>query len=66
MKGIDFMEIKKIKAGLYVTSDGNYTIEKDGCFWYAYDTETGSSVVDSEDSFRLIKQSLLSYLKSAY
>lgn len=56
------MKFKKIQAGLYVTSDGNYTIEKDGSFWYAYDSETGSSVVDCEDSFRLIKQSLSAYL----
>lgn len=56
------LELKKIKAGLYVTDDGDYTIEKDGCYWYAYNSETGSSVVDSEDSFRLIKESLSAYL----
>lgn len=56
------LQVKKIKAGLYFTTDGDYTIEKDGCYWYAYDSETGSSVVDSEDSFRLIKESLSAYL----
>ena len=52
------MKLKKIRAGLYTTADGNYTIEKDGRFWYAYNSKTGSSVVDSEDSFRLIRESL--------
>lgn len=54
--------IKKISAGEYVTSDGKITIEKDGGYWYASDTKTGQSVVDSERTLREIKASLEGYL----
>lgn len=52
------MKIEKIRTGEYVTSDGKITIEKDGGYWYAYDTKTGQSVVDSERTLREIKASL--------
>ncbi len=52
------LELKKIKAGEYTTLDGKYVIEKEEGFWYTYDAETGTSIVDSESTFRQIRESL--------
>ena len=56
------MNLKRIKSGFYITEDGKYTIEKDGGFWYAYDTQTGQSVVDCERTFALIKESFARFI----
>ena len=56
------LQLKKISTGEYVTSDGKITVEKDGNYWYASDTKTGQSVVDSERTLREIKASLEGYL----
>lgn len=56
------LQLKKINTGEYVTSDGKITVEKDGGYWYACDTKTGQSVVDSERTLREIKESLEGYL----
>ena len=52
------LELKKIRVGEYTTLDGKYIIEKEDGFWYGYDAETGTSVVDSESTFWRIKESL--------
>lgn len=52
------MKLKKVKAGEYITVDGNYIILKEDGFWYAIDSKTYASVVDSESTFRQIKESL--------
>lgn len=57
------MKLKRIQSGRYITEDGKYTIEKDGCFWYAYDTQTGQSVVDCENTMSHIKESLEGFIK---
>lgn len=56
------LNLKKIKAGEYITTDGKITVEKDDGYWYAFDTKTGQSVVDSERTLREIKDSLEGYL----
>lgn len=56
------LKLKKIEAGIYVTSDGKYTVEKYDGYWYAADSETGQSVIDCEDSMKDIRDSLESYL----
>ena len=52
------LKLKKIRAGEYTTLDGKYVIEKEYGFWYGYDAETGTSVVDSEGTFWRIRESL--------
>ena len=52
------LKLKKIRAGEYTTLDGKYVIEKEYGFWYGYNAETGTSVVDSESTFREIRESL--------
>lgn len=52
------MKVKKVTAGEYKTVDGNYIIVKEDGFWYAIDSKTCISVVDSENTFREIKESL--------
>ena len=52
------LNLKKLRAGEYITLDGKYIIEKDGGFWYAIDSNSFISVVDSESTFRQIKESL--------
>ena len=56
------LKLKKIRAGEYTTLDGKYVIEKEYGFWYGYDAETGTSVVDSESTFREIRESLEGWL----
>lgn len=56
------LNLKKISGG-YTTNDGKITVEKDGGFWYAFDTKTGQSVVDCERTLREVKESLEGYLK---
>ena len=58
------LNLKKTSAGHYKTADGKYEIEKSDGFWYAVDAKTGQSVVDCENSFSQIKDSLESYIKS--
>jgi hypothetical protein len=56
------MKLKKIQSGYYKTLDGRFTIEKCDGFWYATDDKTGQSVVDCENTFRQIKESLEYYI----
>jgi hypothetical protein len=58
------LDLKKVSAGHYKTADGKYEVEKSDGFWYAVDSKTGQSVVDCENSFSQIKDSLESYIKS--
>lgn len=60
---MNMLQLKKIKAGKYVTTDGKFEISKDFGYWFAVDTKTGQSVVDSERTLWEIKSSLQGYLK---
>lgn len=58
------LQLKKIRSGEYVTSDGKITVVKDDGYWYAEDTKTGQSVVDCERTLREIKDTLEGYLSN--
>ncbi len=57
------LQLKKIKAGVYVTPDGKIKVSKEFGYWYADDVKTGQSVVDSERTLWEIKYTLEGYLK---
>ena len=58
------MKLKRLNPGEYITIDWKFMIHTFDGFWFAVDTKTGQSVVDCENTFRQIKESLEAHIKS--